>query len=185
MTAPRPRWPWRRLILLTATALPVLLLATAASYLLIRYLQARDDLGTYTLTVLDDHGATVGHGRLDLVAESWTARWSLPGDSTRLPLVTFTPTLRGHAGTLVVADWAMWDPTEPHHAAFTETAFTLEDPHTIFETGIEVTATAPWGQTSVAYLPLNPGPTASAWNFVPRTCQHAVPCTITVARAHP
>jgi hypothetical protein len=85
-TAPRPRWPWRRLAWLTATALPVLLLAAAASHVLIRYLHARDALGPWHLTITDDHGSELGHAKVVLVATKWSTSWSWTH-----PFVTFDP----------------------------------------------------------------------------------------------
>jgi hypothetical protein len=117
--APTPRWHWRRLALLTATALPILLLATAGCYLLIRYLAARDRLGAWTITLHDRNHAEVGHGHLQLVADGWDAQWSWSK-----PFVTFRPTLRAPVGTLAVTDWSFWD-TAPLHLDVMRKEFTL------------------------------------------------------------
>jgi hypothetical protein len=184
-TPPRPsRWPIRRLALLLATALPILLLATAGCYILIRYLTARDALGAYTLTVHDQHGAVVGHGRLELVATAWTTDWSW-----HPPYVTFTPTLRPDAGTLAVTDWSFWDTAEPSHPNLGPTrgsSFTLRDLYVFNDQSVVVLMDAHPGLTPYFCLPIDQDQPNCPWMYtIGDSYQGTVPCTIAVKRDRP
>jgi hypothetical protein len=76
-----------------------MVLASASSIVLIRFLAARDTLGHRHLTLTDDHGTELGHGDLDEEATAWTAHWTwtppcLSIDPIRAPLtggVTWNP----------------------------------------------------------------------------------------------
>ena len=57
-----------------------------AACVLIRFFAAHDRLGSWTLTVTDDHGAARAHGRLTLTTTGWTTYWSW-----RPPWITFIP----------------------------------------------------------------------------------------------
>jgi hypothetical protein len=70
-------------------------LAVAGTWVLITWLAVRDHLGTWKVTLQDEHGAVVGTGRLTLVAEQWHA-YQAPSP----PWVGFYPTLSQDGGEI-------------------------------------------------------------------------------------
>ena len=87
----------RKTLFLILAAIPTLILAAVAIFLLLRFLAVRDLLGTWQVIVHDAKGAEVGHGHLDLVATSWTAHWSWSA-----PFVDFIPTMDDRAGRVTL-----------------------------------------------------------------------------------
>jgi hypothetical protein len=96
----------RKTVALIATAIPTLLIAILAAYVLIRFSDAHDHLGSWTLTVTDDHGAARAHGRLTLTTTGWTTYWSW-----RPPCITFIPNpmFSDDAGTITFTQPALDD----------------------------------------------------------------------------
>jgi hypothetical protein len=117
-TPPRPSARWRLFALILA-ALPTLVIAGLATWVLADWLAVRDRLGHWRLTVRDDAGADVGHGETDLLASAWTWDWlRLP------PFVAFTARFNpGPCGTLTL------EPATAARLGSTDaSACTLENP---------------------------------------------------------
>jgi len=90
----------RKTVWLIITAIPTLLLAAFAVFILHRFLAVRDMLGFWNVTMVDGHGKVLGHGEMNLVAEDWTIGWA------SFPFVTFTPRLAFPSGHLIMEDSA-------------------------------------------------------------------------------
>jgi hypothetical protein len=101
MAPPRSPQRWH-LIALILAALPTLLIAGLAAWILITWLAVRDRLGHWLLTVHDAHGVEQGQGDLDLVADQWV--WiQIP----RPPFVAFQVILdHGPCGHLTLSPGA-------------------------------------------------------------------------------
>jgi hypothetical protein len=111
----------RKFLWLIAIAFPIVVMAVLATWMVVmRYRAARDQLGSWNLTIRDSHGVPIGHGRLDLVATAWNPRWMRAA-----PFVAFLPTLADDAGRFTLDatgaaalnhDLQLLDAAAPHGA---------------------------------------------------------------------
>jgi hypothetical protein len=85
-------------------AIPAVAFMFALSWILMRFVAAREPLGAWTFTVVNDQGKVIGHGGFSLVAKAWTTAWS-----PTPPFVTFAPTLACADGIVDLVG----DPMEP------------------------------------------------------------------------
>jgi hypothetical protein len=97
---PPSRW---RLIAIILAALPTMLIAGLACWILTGFLNTRDRLGHWHLTVRDDGGAEIGHGDMDLDVDHWAWWWT-----SRPPFLRCKPNLGTRTcGTLTLSAPAM------------------------------------------------------------------------------
>jgi hypothetical protein len=83
------RW---RLIALILAALPTMLIAGLAAWILSGILDLHGHMGAWHVTVRDGHGATVGNGDLDLKPMTWTWHWSWhPPFASSIPIFSPEP----------------------------------------------------------------------------------------------
>jgi hypothetical protein len=93
-------------------AVPTLAFMFAATWILMRFVAAREPLGAWTFTVNDGRGAVVGHGDFTLTATAWSTAWDAAP-----PFVTFTPRLSMPAGQVTLDH----HPSAPLHSAYFRT----------------------------------------------------------------